>query len=346
LSEQSFGNPYIRAKENTMIRALLFSVSLLITASLFISGCNYELGFGDENTKDSLEVFIPDTSTIPNDEFGKMVRYGIELMNNTSHYIGPQGIHGKYTGNRLSCSNCHQNAGTKPFALNLVKTWDRYPQYRARENKILTMQERVNNCITRPHSGIPLPYESEEMLAYLCYFKWLNTSIPKGLKLKGEKPLVIPFINRAANPETGAVLFKKHCERCHGANGEGKLWADAKSYEFPPLWGLDSYQPGSSMHRVIKQAQWLKANMPKDMSVIGVPFLTDEQAFDLAAFVNDDRIHDRIKPKSFDYPNPKTKALDYGHGPYADTFSELQHKFGPYQPILDYWLANGLKATY
>lgn len=27
-------------------------------------------------------------------------------------------------------------------------------------------------------------------------------------------------------------------------------------------------------------------------------------------------------------------TLDYGIGPFLDTFSEMQHKFGPYKPII------------
>ncbi|TRZ75539.1 MAG: cytochrome C, partial [Chitinophagaceae bacterium] len=29
-----------------------------------------------------------------------------------------------------------------------------------------------------------------------------------------------------------------------------------------------------------------------------------------------------------------TKPVDYPFGPYADTFSEQQHKFGPFEPIV------------
>jgi len=109
---------------------------------------------------------------------------------------------------------------------------------------------------------------------------------------------------------------------------------------------VGAYQPGSSMHRVIKQAQWIKVNMPYDSAKYDKPVLSDEEALDIAAFVNDDRIHKRPNPVTFDYPHPQEKAIDYGRAPFADTFSPLAHKFGPYQPIINYWKAKGLKAGY
>ena len=119
-----------------------------------------------------------------------------------------------------------------------------------------------------------------------------------------------------------------------------------KLYTYPPLWGEEGYQPGSSMHRVIKMARWLKANMPHDSATWKKPVLTDEEALDVAAFVNDDRIHKRPSPVTEDYPRPAEKAIDYGVPPFADSFSAVQHKFGPYQPIIDYWKAKGWKPSY
>ena len=106
-------------------------------------------------------------------------------MINTAYYIGPSGIKGSYLGNKMNCTNCHQDGGTKPFSFNLMSSHDNYPQYRAREGKILTLAERVNNCVMRPHNGKPLPLDGEEMVAFLSYFKWINRFVPKGKTFKG-----------------------------------------------------------------------------------------------------------------------------------------------------------------
>ncbi len=322
-------------------------VSTIVVAS-FLIACNQppRTPSNGLSQKDTIDFTLPDTAQIPPDEFGNLVRYGRALMLNTAELIGPKGTAGRYTGNLMNCTNCHQWAGAKPYSFNLIKSHSRYPQYRAREGRVLTLSERINNCVTRPHSGKPLPYESKEMTALLCYLKWLNDQVSKNGFMRGEKNLSISFPSRAASPEKGKIIYESRCLRCHNSNGEGLLQPSEKTYQYPPLWGKTSYQAGSSMHRVIKQAQWLKANMPFDSATWDKPILTDEEALDVAAFVNDDRIHFRLSPKNFDYPVAKYKAIDYGKGPFADTFSAVQHKFGPYQPIIDYWKAAGLKPTY
>jgi thiosulfate dehydrogenase len=293
-----------------------------------------------------VEILKVDLSAIPMSKFGDEVRYGRQLMLNTAYFIGPDGIKGKYLGNKMNCTNCHQDAGTKAFSFNLMLSHEQYPQYRPREGKVLTLAERINNCIVRPHNGKPLPLDSREMVALLSYLKWINGFVPQNNVFKGAKNLEILFPNRAASSERGGKLFQMHCQRCHGTEGEGKLQLDNKAYIYPPLWGQNAYQPGSSMHRIIKQAQWLKANMPFDKATWDKPFLTDEEALDIAAFVNDDNIHPRPDVKSFDYPHCEEKAIDYDRGPFVDSFTTTQHKFGPYQPIIAFWKANGLNPVY
>lgn len=296
---------------------------------------------------DSLPGLSVNTYTpIPNDSIGKLVQYGRDLMLKTAYYIGPEGMYGKYTGSKVNCSNCHQNAGTKQFSFDLLAAYSRYPQYRAREDRTLTLADRVNNCIERPLIGKPLDSNSREMQAFQAYFKWLDSFVPADKKDKLNKHLELTFPNRAADPAKGEAVYAAHCARCHGKNGEGKIADDKVSYLYPVLWGDSAYQSGSSVHRVIKMAPWIKANMPYDSATWNKPVLTDEEAFDVAAFLNDDRIHYRPQPVSFDYPKPGKKPIDYDRGPFADTFSAMQHKFGPWQPIIDYWKKKGMKPSY
>jgi thiosulfate dehydrogenase len=311
-----------------------------------LAACFMACSPAKEKQADFKEYSLPDTTLIPNDKLGQMVKYGRELMLHTAYYIGPEGINGQYTGNKMNCTNCHQLAGTKPYSFNLMQSLVMYPQYRAREGRVLSLAERVNNCVMRPHNGKPLPLDGKEMIALLSYLKWINEQQSESTYNNGVSSLTINFIDRPADPERGAVLYAAKCGRCHGKNGEGVPTIDKSTYVYPPLWGPEAYQPGSSMHRVIKQAQWIKANMPYDSATWYKPILTDEEALDIAAFVNDDRIHSRPNPNTFDYPNPGEKAIDYGKGPFIDTFSAVQHKFGPYPPIISYWKQKGLNPKY
>ena len=106
-------------------------VVLVIGIILFaISNCNSGNNSGNNaaNSDSSGTYKQPDTNLIPKDKFGDLVRYGRDLMMRTAYYIGPEGINGHYLGNKMNCSNCHQEAGTKPFAFSLMLSHQNYPQ--------------------------------------------------------------------------------------------------------------------------------------------------------------------------------------------------------------------------
>lgn len=327
---------------------LIFFFVIIVACIQFISCSNLPNSSNSEGNSATADSLItPDSSKIPGNKYGDAVRYGRELMLNTAYYIGPNGINGKYTGNKMSCNNCHQDAGLKPYSFNLVSSFQNYPEYRAREGKVLSLAERINNCVMHPHLGIkPLPLDSKEMIAFISYLKWINDSSKFNKNTPGLKNLAITFPDTAASQKTGERLYAMHCTRCHGTNGEGIMAYDSSSYIYPPLWGSKSYQPGSSMHRVIKMAQWLVANMPQDKATHEKPFLKPDEALDLAAFINDDDIHLRPVVKEYQYPNIEEKPIDYDRGPFIDSFSERQHKYGPFKPIIDYWESKGVTPKY
>ena len=63
------------------------------------------------------------------------------------------------------------------------------------------------------------------------------------------------------------------------------------------------------------------------------PQLTDEEAWDVAAFVISQTRPHINTPQ--DWPDISKKPVDHPFGPYADNFSEKQHKFGPFKPIIE-----------
>lgn len=281
----------------------------------------------------SLIVFqAPDTSTLGDDDFSVAVKYGVKLIKNTSYYLGPEGVVSKNLGNKMNCVNCHLENGTKPYGLNFFGTHKTYPQYRARENQILSLSQRVNNCIERPHSGKPLPLDSKEMTAIISYIKWLGENYDPE-KHQGYSLKKVEYAGLMADSERGKVVYEMHCASCHQANGEGLMDNLGVTYTYPPLWGKSAYQEASSMHRVLKAASFIKYNMPNAIARYDNPVLTDQEALDVAAFINDGRIHDRPKATGLCYPKLSTKPIDYFEGPYLDTFTENQHAFGPWDEI-------------
>lgn len=289
----------------------------------------------------------PDTSTIPHDATGEMIRYGRKLLIDFPYYLGQHGTVGKYGGNALGCQNCHLDAGTRPYGLNYFSSHARYPQYRAREGKILTLADRINNCVERPINGKPIPLNSKEMIAMLAYMKWLSQGIPVDTHVEGDELLPVKLGDVPASSDNGKMVYAAQCARCHGDNGQGQLKSDGVAYLYPPLWGLQSYQPGSSMHRIIKAAQFIKYNMPFDLAKWNNPVLSDQEALDVAAFINDDNIHQRPYVEPFSaYPVRTEKPVDYYTGPFADGFSEHQHKFGPYNEIIKYRQQHSMPTGY
>ncbi len=196
-------------------------------------------------------------------------------------------------------------------------------------------------------SGKPMPLDSPEMVAMVTYMKWLGEGIPLGGRVEGDAlgPITLP--DRPADPARGKLVYEKHFSSCHQPEGQGVPHPDGVSYLYPPVWGVMSYQPGSSMHRVLKAAQFIKHNMPRGVTWER-PLLTDEEAIDVAAYVNDDDLHERLTSAAgkAEYPVLKDKPVSYHRGPFADPFEQAQHKFGPWQPIIDWRKERGQTTTY
>lgn len=317
-------------------------VAIVCTAaSLFTAACADRSDNGPAivtNADSAVTLFVPpDTSTIPATVAGDMIRYGRTLVVEFPYYLGPKGTIGRFGRNGLGCQSCHLDAGTRPYGLNFYSAHARYPQYRAREGRVLTLADRVNNCIERPLNGRPMPVDSKEMTAIVTYMQWLGKGVPVGGNVPGDVLKDITLMDRPADPARGRIVYQQHCARCHQEDGQGVLKDDGVAYVYPPVWGQLSYQPGSSMHRLIKAAQFIKYNMPWDVATWDKPVLTDEEALDVAAYVNDDSLHTRPSANmKNEYPNVVDKPVDFYYPPYVDGFSRAQHKYGPFAPIIAY----------
>lgn len=326
----------------------------VITLMLITVACNNATN--DEHTTPILpyedtrtKYYTPDTNKIPNTYEGEQIKYGKRLIANTAYYLGPNGKVGKYLGNKMNCNNCHLDAGTRLKGLNFYNTFPTYPQYRGRENKVLTIADRINNCIERPHNGVSMPISSKEMMAMVAYMKWVSENAPEGYDPIADKKINMDLPEVAADCVAGELLYEKHCKSCHGADGQGMWNTDSSAYLYPPLWGKYAYQRGSSMHRVLKSANFIMANMPYLTAMPDKPILTYTEAINIAAFINNDSLHyrpDKLFSSNGDYPVSDVKPIDYDLGPYADTFSEQQHKYGPYLPIIKYHKAKELKVIF
>lgn len=271
----------------------------------------------------------PDTSSIPHNTDGQLIRYGRELIANTSKYFGPQGSIAPTT-NGMNCQNCHLDAGTKPWGNNYAAVYASYPKFRARSGTNESIVKRISDCFERSLNGTKPDSNSREMAAIVAYMKWLGKGIPKGEKPAGSGLKKLAYLDRAADPGKGEPLYRSKCAACHGTHGEGLQVASADAYTYPPLWGKHSYNNAAGLYRISNFASFIKSNMPLGVTAEN-PVLSDEEAWDIAAFVNSQPRPER--DQSADWKDISQKPVDFPIGPFTDSFSEKQHKYGPYIPM-------------
>src|SRR6185312_4410286 len=313
----------------TLATALFLVVPLVVT--------NYfcQVKKSDKNNPDPVAIVLskewkaPDSSELGHTRQDDLIRYGRDLILHTGDFFGPHGTIAPIS-NGMNCGNCHIDAGTRIWGNNFSMVAATYPIFRNRSGKIETVEMRINDCFERSLNGKKLPDSAKEMKAMIAYIKWVGKDVAKGMKTKGSGIEKLPFLNRAADTTKGKIVYVTNCQRCHGKNGEGKLADNKKEYLYPPLWGANSYNTGAGIYQLSKFAGYIKDNMPLG-TTFAIPQLSVEQAWDVAAFVNSQPRPS--KDITMDWPDISTKPFDYPFGPYPDSFSLRQHKYGPFAPI-------------
>ena len=257
------------------------------------------------------------------------LQYGRDLIANTAEYLGP---HGKVRAisNGMNCQNCHLQAGTLPFGNNFAAVASTYPKFRARSGTEEDVQKRINDCLERSLNGKPLDRNSKEMKAMVAYISWVGKEVPKGEIPKGTGIYEVPLLDRAADPIKGKEVYEAKCASCHQSDGKGQMKPEGRGYLYPPLWGEGSYNHGAGLYRLSRFAGYVKANMPLGATFEN-PQLTDEESWDVAAYVNS--LDRPSKDLSRDWPDISKKPMDHPFGPFSDGFPEEQHKYGPFGPI-------------
>jgi thiosulfate dehydrogenase len=96
------------------------------------------------------------------------IQFGSQLFNETPIYGST------YVKSRISCSNCHLQGGTAPYASPVVGIVPSFPMFSKRAGRKITLEDRIQECMTRSENGKPLPSDSHEMKALLAYINWLS----------------------------------------------------------------------------------------------------------------------------------------------------------------------------
>ncbi len=162
------------------------------------------------------------------------------------------------SGNELRCTSCHLDNGVRPTALSWIGTAAGYPRYRSRRGSIETLEQRVNECITRSLAGKALPERGQEMRDIVAYIDSLGTT---------KRPAPPDSVKLAGVASRGERVYAGECARCHGVNGDGLV--------APAVWGRDSYAVSAGMARQITLASFVKHNMPYDRAGSLTPQMLD-----------------------------------------------------------------------
>jgi len=230
----------------------------------------------------------PVVDSTPDDPYEVSVLRGLMLVTHT-----PDSLRA-FTGSSLSCSSCHLDEGRRRSAIPLAGVAARWPAYSAREGTVITLVDRVNACMTRSLAGNKLPADGHDMRDIIAYLSFISRGVPEGSHLDHDG--LSPLRQLDGDSTRGREIYVQNCARCHGGGGSGMG-------AFPPVWGAAAYSVGASLARRERAAAFIRRNMPFDTPGT----LTDQQAFDVAAYINSMPRPDALG-KAQDYPNGDAPA--------------------------------------
>ncbi len=306
----------------------------------------------------------PNEATIPNDATGNMIRYGKLLLTETYKYLGAESTM-PYSGNRISCSNCHMDTGTTAFGTPWAVVAFKYGGsglYSARSNRYLEMKNRIHDCMLRSMHGTQLPDDSYELNSMIEYMKWLSTGlqIADWTKVVGQGNMRIPDLTRPADPVRGKTVYEDQCAVCHQSNGDGVWDPDGKKYVYPAVWGPNSFNNGAGMYRLRTSVGFIKGNMPYGWANASDARaqLSDADSWDVMAYViaNDRPVYSGYLTDWSGYtptncmPNWARKTVDAGYAnyfprvkpdgkltgdlAYPAKYTADKHKYGPWAAMI------------
>jgi len=218
--------------------------------------------------------------SLPPGPLGETIQLGQRLVEQTTTHP----LTKPFIGNSLNCTSCHLKNGTDLKAATFIGVATAYPAWSPREQRVITLEDRILNCFIRSGNGIRPPLGGDVSIPIAAYITWLSTDQP--VKMNAERslgPNAVPELKidaQQADRGRGKTLYSARCASCHGDDGQG-------DEDNPPVWGPQSYNDGAGLAQVPKLASWLKVAMPLDETD-----LTDQAALDIAAYVNS---HDRPK---------------------------------------------------
>lgn len=241
----------------------------------------------------------PGEDSIPDNEYGEMIRLGEQIFNDTGRYAA------KYVGNDLNCVNCHLDAGRKPNSAPLWAAFVHYPAFRSKTGQVDTLAARLQGCFQFSMNGKAPPQDDKVITALQTYAAFLAKGAPVGLPMDGSGYAKLKKPAQAPDYARGEQVYAQNCALCHGVDGQGQRAGEHQV--FPPLWGPRSFNWGAGMHQINNAAGFIYANMPLGKA----RSLTEQEAWDVAYFMD---AHERPQDPRFTVSLAETRKR-YHDGP-------------------------------
>src|SRR5438105_4752283 len=229
--------------------------------------------------------------SLDDSRLSKDIRWGYKLFTGTPSEAK------QFVPGKITCANCHLNAGQRERSLPLVAVAGMFPEYNRRSGRLYSLNDRIVDCfwrsenatgavegVTKEAAGEMLPSPtSKEVLAIAAYITWLarGATVGKNPSWRGQNGIDAKALIPVAklDRQKGEAIFLERCTSCHGADGQGVAVGDKKP---GPLWGADSWNDGAGAARVYTLAGIIRYAMP----YLSPGSLTDEEAQQVAAFIN------------------------------------------------------------
>jgi len=210
----------------------------------------------------------PDVSKIPAGSDGESILLGMRIFEETPRYAA------SYVGNQLSCGSCHLAGGTMSYGIALVGAPGWFPMYSDRAKHDITLEDRIQECVTRSENGTPLPHGGAEVTALISYMTWISQQgAEQGIAPVRGVDAKMPTLQGDAT--RGEAIYKEQCSGCHGADGNGVPGI------LPALWGPGSYNNGAGMNQPRRMAPFVLHNMPQN----NPGKLSPQEAWDVSTYI-------------------------------------------------------------
>ena len=228
----------------TVIQFKFFNAAGSVALIAALSVAATSTAHAQDATSKQFPFSAPNTNEIPAGPLGDAIRYGEKVAAQTQTYAK------KYVGNGLNCTSCHLDGGKTPYAAPWVGIWGQFPQYRSRNGRVDTLQDRINDCFERSMNGKALRADSTEMIGLLSYMRWLSKDVPTGAEVEGNGfiQIKLPPANQI-DPARGKQIYAQQCGSCHGLDGQGRT--DCRRISFSCTLGRAFFQ-----HRRRHGAPW------------------------------------------------------------------------------------------